>query len=281
MKQGPGKIPSLPVDLSMLGRLRELLDANTRSPSEYSLPNLYLYRRRHAYRLVDGSEPYMTGMTYDGARHVLPLGLVTQDHLSSWTNDFDCIYPLEESEARTITEGTNCTVNQCDDDTDYTYDTISLAVLKGAKDKRAQANRFAARDPAVHPFEPDAAREVLECWVEQAARGPDYADAHECAEAIKLHSELNLDGPIIYVDGKPVAFLLAGMPRNGERIVHFAKGRRDIMGAYPWMFAHFAEHCGVDRLNFEQDMGNPGLGRAKRALNPSARRKKFRVERLK
>ena len=47
--------------------------------SEYSFANLYLFRRAHDYRFVDGDLPYVYGSTNEGRRHVMPLTSVEPD----------------------------------------------------------------------------------------------------------------------------------------------------------------------------------------------------------
>ena len=109
-------------------------------------------------------------------------------------------------------------------------------------------------------------------------RAPAATDYHECREALAWRAALRLEGWMAVLgSGEPVAFLLAGPEVAGTRIVHFAKGRRAHAGAYPWLFAQFAAVCGAARLNFEQDLGNPGFAQAKRALAPAGQLRKYRL----
>lgn len=274
------KIVGTPIERADLHRLATLLDAAPRGPSEYSLANLVLYRARHDYRLVEGPSPFVLGRTYDGATHALPLCALDLAAADRLLDHASCIYPLEEAEAQTLCAGGAFRIEAREADADYLYDARRLTGLTGAGAKRAQAAKFEALAPRLAPFDAAPAREVLAGWVADAGRGPDHADAHECAEAITRRSELLLEGVCVFVDDVPAAFLLAGPERaGGERTVHFAKGRRAHDGVYPWMFARFAAHCGVARLNFEQDLGNPGLAQSKRALAPMGRLNKFRLGR--
>lgn len=269
-----------PLGREHLARLGALLEAAPRSPSEYSLANLYLYRARHAYRLVDGDVPHLVGRTYDGAHHALPLCPLDENAAARLLEHFGCIYPLDESEAQRLAASGRFCLDQRAEDSDYLYDTRKLATLEGAKAKRAQAAAFARMEPRLAPFDAADAHAVLAEWLVDAARGPDHADAHECAEAIDCREQLGMSGVMVYLADVPVAFLLAGPARGQERIVHFAKGRRSLAGAYPWMFARFAEMAGTRMLNFEQDLGNAGLMQAKRALGPVASGAKFRLRKM-
>lgn len=272
-----GRIIDQSVDLM---RLASLLDAAPRTPSEYSLANLYLYRARHSYRLVDGELPHLVGRTYDGATHVLPLCPLDEDAAGHLLDGLDCIYPLEENEARRLSASGRFRLDQRPEDGDYIYDTRKLAMLEGAKAKRAQAAAFARLEPRLVSFDAKAAHAILAEWLVGAARGPDHADAHECAEAIDCREALGLSGVVVCLAAEPVAFLLAGPARGDERIVHFAKGRRSLAGAYPWMFSRYAQMAGTRLLNFEQDLGNAGLMQAKRALGPVAKAAKYRLRKV-
>lgn len=258
-------------------RLRAMLEQCPRSPSEYALANLLGYRGRHKYSLVDGDEPFLLGVTYDGESHALPLCPLDATAASRLLAHADCIYPLAGDEADKLSADGDFKLYDREADADYVYDCERLSQLAGAKTRRAQASSLAALGPALAPFSPASAQELLRTWLEQAGRGPDHADARECREAIERAGDLELDGMTVMLGNKPMGFLLASPARLGERVVHFAKGRRDVVGVYPWMFAQFAAVAGVARLNFEQDLGHPGLAQAKQALAPVEKRRKFRL----
>lgn len=238
---------------------------------------MILYRDRHRYCLVEGERPFLLGVTYDGEAHALPLCPLDAAAAGRLLDHADCLFPLAEDEAVRLAAQGDFRIDDREADADYVYDCAKLSRLDGASDKRAQATAFAALGPSLSPFAPDDARALLQTWLEEAGRGPNYADAHECAEAIVRHSDLELDGVTVRLEGRPMGFLLASPAYCGERVVHFAKGRRDVRGVYPWMFSRFAAIAGVERLNFEQDLGHPGLARAKQALAPIVKRRKFRL----
>jgi hypothetical protein len=275
----PDAAIGMPLTAEDVPRISGLLSASPRRPSEYAAANIYLYRCRHAYRLIDGPSPFLIGRTYDGVRHVMPLAALDADRAEVLLGHAPCLFPLGEAEAKMLAATGRFRIDDRPDDADYLYETAALSRLDGAKAKRAQAALFARAAPTISPFDPAAAHAVLRRWIAEAGRGPDHADAHECAEAIDAHAMLGLDGVIVRVDGAAIAFLLAGRSRDGVRTVHFAKGARDPAGVYPWMFAAFAATCGARMLNFEQDLGIAGLARAKRALAPVARLRKYRLSR--
>lgn len=270
------------LDVSMLPQLAQWLALHPRSPSEYNLSNLFLYRARHGYALCeDEGGMAITGTTYDGERHVLPLGRLTPERALSLLDRADCIYPLDEEEAVALCADTPFVMAFNPADSDYLYEADALARLAGAKKKRAQARAFEQMAfPTVRVLGSDTiacAHDVLDGWLMDVARAPGATDLAECREALALMDVLNLSGLVILAGEAPVGLLIAGDGHDGERVVHFAKGRRAHAGVYPWMFAHFALAAGGGRINFEQDLGNAGLAQSKRAFAPVAQRHKFRV----
>ena len=194
----------------------------------------------------------------------------------------DCLYPVGE-EGPLIASRLGLACDWREADSDYVYDAARLAILAGAKAKRAQARGFAITGPSLAPLdasETPAAQAVLEGWLADVARPAAATDHAACLEALAERERLGLDGLLVRLaDGSPAAFLLSSRSADGGRIVHFAKGRRAHPGAYPWMFARFAERVETGRINFEQDLGAPGFAQAKRAFAPVARLRKHRLRR--
>ncbi len=270
------------ISLSEKPQIDALLQGDPSPFSEYCFANLYLFRHRHAYRLNLHPMPHLTGITYDGVPHALPLGQSDQGSLMALAQRVGCVYPLPADTAALFDTGTATAYN--DADSDYLYAGERLATLSGAKAKRAQARIFAQHHaPWYRPLAASdlaLAVDVLAGWLGDVGRPADATDHAECLEALALFQPLALEGALIGIGtGEAVAFLLASRRPDGTRIVHFAKGRRAYAGAYPWMFAQYAEATGAPFLNFEQDLGNPAFAQAKRALAPVTRLHKFRLGR--
>jgi hypothetical protein len=271
-----------PLSQALLADLAALIAPTRSGLSEYSLANLYLYRARHSYRFLELPVPHIRGVTYDGVVHALPLLTPCAEVADALLDACDCIGPLgEEAPALAAALGLDCTWE--DADSDYIYDAGRLAVLAGAKAKRAQARQFE------NQFSPDFlpltdarlpfAERVLGGWFADVGRAPGETDFEECREALMLRDRLGLEGWLAVADGEPAGFILTGPAADGSRIVHFAKGRRTHAGAYPWMFARYAARIGQGRINFEQDLGKPGFAQAKGAFAPIARLHKYRLRR--
>ena len=270
------------VSLTDKPRIEHALGNQGLMPSEYCFANIYLFRGRHGYRLIDESMPHLRGTTYDGAIHALPLAPLDAPAMASLLQSgIDCIYPLSsEPSDRLIQAGWRREFVQAD--SDYWYDGAAMAQMRFAKGRRAQGLAFAAEfQPSFEGWNDAAVAEahaVLEGWLDDVGRDIAATDYGECREAISLVGELGLEGGLVRTgQGEAVAFLLASRRADGIRVIHFAKGRRAYSGAYPWLFANYAQVSEARLLNFEQDLGNPGLAQSKRAYLPIEQRKKWRL----
>jgi uncharacterized protein len=251
--------------------------------SEYSFANLYLFREVHRYAVVLRPVPHILGTTYDGVRHAMPLAPLSEHDLRELLKGAACIYPVGEEIACTAAAfGLSSRWN--DDDSDYIYDSAKLASLGGRvlRSKRAQAAAFAtASAPTIAALGKDNisdALSVLELWDRQVPRPRSLTDYFACREAVENFEALGIHGILVYDSaGVPRGFLLAQSLGSGSGAVHFAKGDREQPGVYPYMFSRYAERSCETWLNFEQDLGNPGLRRAKRALDPVRMLRKYRL----
>jgi hypothetical protein len=261
--------------------LTSRLPAALRPPAEYAFANLYLFRARHRYRIVTGEVPHLSGITYDGLRHALPLAPLDRAGADALLADHDCLFPFG-GDGPGLAQALGLACRSHDADSDYVYDAARIAKLSGSKARRAQARAFELeQSPSVHPITRETGAElehVVAGWIADIGRDATSTDLAECREAIAMAASLGLDGALVRTGaGEPVAFLLASRRADGEHIVHFAKARRAHSGAYPWMFARYAETSGAGRLNFEQDLGNPGFAQSKRSYGPIERRPKYRI----
>jgi hypothetical protein len=213
----------------------------------------------------------------------MPLTRFSEREVGALLGRASCIYPVtEEVAARAAAYGLQSRWN--DDDSDYTYDSRRLASLEGKalRAKRMQAAAFAAAvRPSCAPLgrgNLQQALDTLELWAGQVAESRIETDYDQCREALCNFDVLGLTGLVVSDSAEsPCAFLLAQSLGESGVAVHFAKGNRNYAGVYAYMFSQFAARCGAARLNFEQDLGKPGLRRAKLAFDPVERLHKCRL----
>jgi hypothetical protein len=273
-----------PLALAHGSLIEPLLAALDVPLSEYSFANLYLFRAVHDYRVRLDPIPHVLGVTYDGVRHAMPLVGCGRREIEMLLEHAACLYPLTQEMALEAAACAGVVAHWNEDDSDYTYDARRLASLAGTKlkDKRREAAAFEARArPYVEPLgsvNRHHAYEILERWTSQVARSKAQTDYDACREALDHQEALGMCGMLVLDDmGRPCAFLLARRIGKNGMAVHFAKGNRDYDGVYPYLFSRFAATAGASWLNFEQDLGKPGLRQAKRALDPVRQLRKLRL----
>jgi hypothetical protein len=86
-------------------------------------------------------------------------------------------------------------------------------------------------------------------------------------------------GGAILVDGAMAAYTVAEALTNETVVIHFEKGNTRYKGIYQainqMFIAHSARHFSL--VNREQDLGDPGLRKAKQSYHPAEFLKKYRV----
>lgn len=175
--------------------------------------------------------------------------------------------------------------NSCD----YVYGIHDLADLAGRRfqKKRNHVNRFWQSHPQcrVEPISPenlDAVREMVELWYQQKLEQDPHSDFHLEQMALKrafAHmEELGLEGLALVEDGKLLAMTM-GSPLSEDTFdIHFEKALED--GAYAAINQAFAKYLRekyprLAWLNREDDMGLPGLRKAKLSYYPDRLITKF------
>lgn len=252
--------------------------------SEWTFSNLYLFRHVHGWRFVPGDWPAVVGRGYDGAPLVLPLfdiAQAPQAALQTLAPPPARLYPVSDRQAAAL-DLRRFDVQAWDGDADYVYDAQAFIDYAGRPlaSRRSQLRQFtAACVPCSRPFGEDRVadcRHVLAQWMAQKGKAGGEADESPCLEALQHARAFGLRGFVHWVDGEPAGFVLGQSLAPGVQAIRFAKGLDRHVGLYPFMFRHFCVNFEaqfgepVRWLNFEQDMGLPGLRRSKRSYAPAA-----------
>lgn len=174
---------------------------------------------------------------------------------------------------------------RCDrSDFDYVYSIDDLADLKGRKfqQKRNHLHRFEENYPDWH-VEPltaanlTVARNFIDNWFyRKLSEGP-HQDFQMEQTALRRafcnYEVLELEGLILYADGKIAAVTMGSRLTTDTFDVHFEKADEEIPGAYGAINRAFARYLRekypeLRYLNREDDLGLPGLRKAKQSYNP-------------
>lgn len=174
------------------------------------------------------------------------------------------------------------------DDWDYVYLQEKLATLSGRK-LHGQKNHYNAfiKEHPDFTYEDITPENIEEClalgnaWCdERVVEDPSIEEEREAlTESIKNFKELGLRGGCLRWDGRVQAFSYGTKINSDTAVIHVEKAVRGVRGAYIAMTKEFAAHAWTDvkYLNREEDMGMPGLRKAKLDLKPEFMIEKFNV----
>ncbi|WBY02336.1 phosphatidylglycerol lysyltransferase domain-containing protein [Ramlibacter tataouinensis] len=281
--------------LQLAPRVQPLLQARIaglgeRAPADLSYCNLWLFRRAHGWRFHEGEWPLISGRSYDGDSHVLPLfDLATAPAaaLQDMTGRHGSLFPLSGREIAVL-DPLRFRVDANPDDADYVYPAEQFRRYPGRvlhKKRNLMAQFTSAHAVTALPYAPtlrDEALAVLDGWLADKHKQPGEADDLPCREALAHAAELGLEGFMVRADGAPAGFLLAEELQPGAWVIRFAKGLARYTGVAQYLFQHFALHAPrpAQWLNFEQDLGLPNFRRTKQSYQPAFLLPKWRASQL-
>jgi len=170
------------------------------------------------------------------------------------------------------------------DNYDYVYLSEDLIHLKGRKfqKKRNHINKFISLYE--YSYEPISESNIEECIVTEmkwvASRQKTIGINEEKSsviEAFKNFDALNIVGGALRVEGKIEAFSVGELLNPDMAVIHIEKANIEYQGIYAMINQQFAAHCwnNVTYINREEDMGLPGLRKAKLSYNPVKMIKKY------
>jgi hypothetical protein len=171
---------------------------------------------------------------------------------------------------------------------DYVYTTEDLAEMPGRKysSKRNHINQFMRyyrfTYEAVTPELVQACLDLAEVWCEQRLCDEDLSLQHELSgieDALTHFETLGIDGGAILVRGKVQAFALGERLNETTAVIHIEKANPEFKGIYPTMTQLYADRWQGETpyINLEQDLGEPGLLRAKESYYPDHMAEKYTI----
>lgn len=255
--------------------------------SEYSFPNLYLFRARHEYEVVPGPDAFVRGVTYDGRRFLMPTAdarTMDRQVLHDAMAGADFLFPIPEEWLGYFTPDIY-DISFHEGDADYVYTVEKMSTYAGRRlhKKRNLLKQFVERyRHEALPLTGDRiehARAVLEEWKGESAVSPELTDYASCREALDRSEELKLCGGIVYADGEAAGFVLGEELNEETYVLHFAKARTKFKGVYQYLFNSFAKVLPAKYrfLNLEQDLDQENLRVFKSSYRPERLLRKARV----
>jgi uncharacterized protein len=172
---------------------------------------------------------------------------------------------------------------------DYLYNRQDLVELAGNRfhKKKNLLNQFKNKYEAAYlPFGPEMveqAKAMQEDWCTwRDCEGNDTLASENKAIAKVLDNWQRLSGVTggaLQVDHTLAAYTVAEVMPDNTLVIHFEKGCPDFKGSYQAINQMFLENdsSSCNLVNREQDLGDPGLRKAKLSYNPVDFVRKYRV----
>lgn len=162
---------------------------------------------------------------------------------------------------------------------DYVYLAKDLIDLSGNKfhRKKNHLNRFLKNHEFQYrPLDAVLVQDFLDmqeswCQMRECVENPALlSEDYAIREALEGFGQMDYQGGAIVMDSRVEAFSI-GEPLNGDTaVIHFEKANPDIPGLYAAINNLFCRHAWSEMkyINREQDLGIPGLRKAKQSYNP-------------
>ncbi len=270
--------------------------------SELTFTNLFMWREFYnfSYNIINGflciiaspneGEPYSFMPIGDGSGGLLKktIGAVGGYFANNgWKPAFRKIVKQELGFFEDFIAGSENIVFDRDN-SDYIYDTQDLIQLKGKKfhSKRNHINKF----NKMYSYSYERINmdnicfcfEIMEDWCkgrECGCKRGDYCERYANAEVLDNYEALGCRGALIKVDGKYKAFTVGEMLNDDTAVIHIEKASFGINGLYTKINQQFCEYewNNTKYINREQDLGQPGLRKAKLSYNPVRLERKYNV----
>lgn len=292
-------IPFQRVQLSHKQMITDAYFFDGKQNSEYSFANLFLWGRQQVAVVADCVCVFSH---WDGkSLYLYPEGGDTKAALTALMADAQergipfRMYGLSRQEVEAL-ENFFPGQFRCKpvrDSFDYVYDIHRLADLKGKKlqQKRNHINRFleAYPDWVSQPITPaliPECRQMVADWYQyhETLYGPGDFELEQYAisRCFDNYEVIGMEGLVLRAEpaGKIVALTMGNRTSPDTFDVNFEKAYGDIQGAYPLVNRTFARYLQekypeLQYLNREDDMGLPGLRKAKESYHPDILAEKF------
>lgn len=165
------------------------------------------------------------------------------------------------------------------DEWDYVYSREDMVRLEGPKyhtQRKEMRKATSSLDLVYEPMTGEhrkACLDLEETWCDVKHCTLDSGSAAEdiaLREALDSMNALGLIGAVVLVDGKIQALTVGEKLNESTAVVHFEKANPGIRGLYQVINQRFCERAldGFEFVNREQDVGEPGLRRAKEGYHP-------------
>ncbi len=290
--------PFKPIELADYDALHPRFWAYQPQTSEINFANLFIWREHYnlQWTLYEEWLILLAEDVNGDAYGLPPVGPANRSEVTraflTWLRDTrgSAAPRIERADARLVAELSEdeFTITPTRDHFDYVYEREALATLSGRKysNKRNHINAFMREQE--YTYEPLTADNVAAClkmaciWCQMYRCKDDLSLTEECEavrEALEHFTVLPLKGGVIRVEGQVQAFTIGEHLNSQTAVIHIEKANPEIRGLYPLINREFVRTAWeeVAYINREQDLGEPGLRRAKKSYYPERLEEKYRV----
>jgi hypothetical protein len=267
--------------------------------ADYSFTNLYTWSPNGGNEVAMNNgnllvrlPDYMTGKT---TMYGIFGGNNVDESLDLLLGVSDSVSLVPEEVVNCIQDPGRFTITPERDQYDYLYDVRILAALPGAnlKKKRNKVNRFVddfgSRTTTETVSVPDVPvsrdiTQLFEKWARDCHKAAKECETERRAiQRMLTNSELlNLQITLVRIDNTLYAFSVNEIVANGSAICHFEKALPLHEGLYAFVINQAAKNLaeqGVSQVNWQQDLGLPGLRQAKTSYHPTGFLRKYTISR--
>lgn len=264
--------------------------------SEYTFTNLYVWQTTHPVQISQLHSSLLVLRFNSAENHMMylpPIGnaplqtIITSLHECRKNAIPITLYGLSFEQANALKQ-IGIEIVELRDNWDYLYSASDLINLPGEKyySKRKNINKcLENHTPQYSSITPAVISQCLQmqtswCNLRQCDLIPGLAAENYAVKETFLHyDELNLMGGAIFIDDRVEAFTIAEQLNDNTAVIHFEKANPHITGLYQVINQWFCSKALSEftYVNREQDLGIPGLRRAKMSYHPVGFIKKYQV----
>jgi len=290
-----------PLTLAEKTLFDEALRISRHEGSECSFTNLFMWRKALNIRWMEEKGCLCVLVQNDGAPYVMPPCHADPDvaahmakRLCEWMEEQNQSFLMKgvpRQLAETLEQVCPGWIVERDRNADdYIYSVDDLIQLAGRKyeSKRHHIKVFERNFPSAvfAPLTPTAAARCIamsEEWLENRDQVTPLLEKELTAviEVLTNYEILGLKGGTIEVYGRIEAFTLGEALSDDTVVIHVEKANPDIPGIYQYLNREFLdrEWNSMTFVNREEDMGIPGLRKAKESYRPIKMVEKYQAKR--
>jgi len=285
------------LDIATIPVVRSFLKYSNTNTCDYTVGGIYMWRKffNMQYTIVNGAYYSRLFDSYGNEFYNLPLSVNIEESLIYLVDELR--KSKNEINFCTIPESfipifeKNFTVKSLQEQPeyfDYLYATDDLVSLRGKK-YRSQRNLISQFERTsgnwcLKEVHKDDIPSIRKFFLENCTEKQDDPTAIEeqlmVLEVLDHFESYGMLGGYLSVDDTIVGFSL-GELLNDTFFVHIEKASRSVKGAFQMLAYQIAQNFVKGKASFinrEEDMGDPGLKKAKEAYHPIEMLKKYTIE---